>query len=124
MVKMAKRPFEELVELLERELEDRLRIVLRLDRAGIERLFARDDLSLRTDDELGQSFTQRVPRAGEPVDLLSIDTGGPECLVGFSDETVELLLYRHPNEAVAVSFDRDGEGGLGEFVERCLAALR
>lgn len=124
MVKMAKRPFEELIELLERELDVRLRVVIRFDRAGIERLFARDDHSLRTDEELGQTFTRCVPRAGEPVDLLPGEAAGPDCLVGVSDETVELLLYPHPNEAVAVAFDRGEDRALGEFVDRCLATLR
>lgn len=124
MVKMAKRPFEELTELLERELDDRLRVVLRIDQAGVERLFARDDLALPTDDELGEVFVRGFPAAEGPKDLLLGGPGGPDCLVGFNGETVELLVYRHSNEAVAVAFDRADDGALGEFVERCLATLR
>lgn len=121
MVKMAKRPFEELIELLERELGDRLRVVLRIGPAGIERLFARDDLGRRSDNELVRSFVRGVPAAREPIDLLP---GGSDCLVEFSNETVELLLYRDPHEAVAVAYDRSDEGAFGVFVERLLAAMR
>lgn len=124
MVKMAKRPFEELNELLKRELDDRLRVVLRIDQAGVERLYVRDDLALPTDEELGDELVRGFPPAREPADLLPGGAGGPECLTGFNEETVELLLYRHPNEAVAVTFDRADDGALGEFVERCLAPLR
>lgn len=123
MVKMAKRPFEELTELLERELDNRLRVVLRIDQAGVERLFARDDLTLQSDDELGESFARSVPGARDPADLLFDGSGGPDCLVGVADGTVELLLYRHPDEAVAVAFDRDDDHALGAFVERCLATI-
>lgn len=124
MGKMAKRPFEELTELLERELGDRLRVVLRIDGGGIESLFERDDLSLRSDEELGQQFVHAFPGAEEPSDLLPGEPRGPDCLVAFTGESVELLLYRHPTEAVAVGFDRaDGEA-LGTFVDRSLATLR
>lgn len=124
MVKMAKRPFEGLIELLERELDDRLRVVLRIDGAGVERLFARDDLAFQSDDELGESFAHAFPGVMGPDDLLPGVTGGPECLVGFTAKTVELLLYRNPHEAVAVGYDRSDEGAFGTFVERCLAAMR
>lgn len=124
MVKMAKRPFEELIELLEHELDDRLRVVLRIDSAGVERLFARDDLALQSDDELGRSFVRNLPAAREPAELLPGGGDGPDCLVGFTAETVELLLYRNPLEAVAVAYDRSDEGAFGAFVGRCLAVMQ
>lgn len=124
MVKMAKRPFEGLIELLERELDDRLRVVLRIDRGGVERLFARDDHALRSADELGDSFAHAFPGVTGPADLIHGVTGGPDCLVRFNAETVELLLYRNPHEAVAVAYTRSDEGAFGSFVERCLVAMR
>lgn len=124
MVKMAKRPFEELIEFLERELDDQLRVVLRFGSAGIERLFARSDISLHADEELAERFIRGFPGVDKPGDLFPGGAAGSECLVGFSDETIELLLYRHPNEAVAIAFDRRSEDPLARFVEQCLVALR
>jgi hypothetical protein len=124
MVKMAKRPFEGLVEFLERELDDRLRVVLRVDPARYERLYTRSDLAHRSDDELAEWFARRFPGAAQLADLLSGGAGGPEALVGFTDETIVLLLYRHPDELVAIGVDRGAERALETFVDRCLATLQ
>lgn len=123
MVKIAKRPFEALTELLKRDLDDRLRVVLRVDPSGIERLFIRNDLALRSDDELADSFARIVPGVRELADLLDGGADEPEALVTLTDMTVALLLYRHQNELVAIGYDRAEDGGLGEFIEQCLETI-
>lgn len=124
MVKIAKRPFEELIQLLETELGERLRVVLRLGADGSERLFARSDLASRSDDELGAPFARAFIGSDEPEDLVPRDVGGPDCLVGYLDDLVVVILYRHADEAVVIAFDRAREDSLAAFVEECLASMR
>lgn len=124
MVTMAKQPYEELIEFLQRELDDRLRVVLRIGPNTTERLFTRSDLAYRSNDELGKPLVRTFLGSDDLKDFVPRGAGGPNCLVGFRDELVTLLLYRHSTEAVAIAFDRTPESALAEFVEQCLATVR
>lgn len=124
MVKIAKRPFEELIQLLEMEMGDRLRVVLRLGGDGTERLFARSDLASRSNGELGVPLARVFPGSDEPEDLVPRGVGGSDCLVGYLEDVVVVVLYRHTDEAVVIAFDRAREDALAAFVERCQETMR
>lgn len=124
MVTMAKRPYEELIEFLQQELGDRLRVVFRVGADDSERLFARSDLASSSDGELVEPFARVFLGSDSPGYLVPRGPDRPDCLLGFEETTVDLLLYPNPNEAVVVAFDRRPGIQLETFVQRCLGTIR
>lgn len=124
---IAKQPDERVVEFLQQELGDTLRVVSWFDGDGCDPLFVRDDLGrTRSTRAIADRCERVLPRIEDrQIDaLLPGVAGDTKSLLMMDDTVVVLLLYRTDAEGIVVSFDQSGDSPLTSFIQDCLTLLR
>lgn len=127
MVKMAKRPHEDLIEFLQATLEDKLRDVVMFEPRGHEILFVRNEADRRAVDNAPETRTKRgdPPGSGREQNPRVTAHDGPlDCRIGITETVIVVVFYPTADVEIRVSFERDTNLTLQPFIEECLAILR
>lgn len=122
MVKLAKHPYEDLLEFLDATFGNALHWVVLGTPGGPELLYSRDRPSAINPESppnsvIGSRWIEdegTMPRSAQELD----------CLIGATTDVYEVVFYPNPETDILVSFDRNVEIDLHTFIRDSLEILQ